>query len=268
MEGTIGTASARLCRFLHLDPTLRLHAADPYVLPESIVPEPIGLPELIAIALLNRPELKERRVDICRALLRLQEAHWLPFSPTVYIAYSAGIFGGGGSLASAPPLDEPRFGSFDGRQDFDAMAYWTLLNLGVGNRAQIAAARSRLRTAELREIEGLDRVRAEVATAYARTHARYAQIKTFEMAIEAAQSAFREDLNRIIGHKGLPLELLDSLRLLADSRTAYLNAIVDYNIAQFQLYVAIGRPPADLLMRPAAGGVPWVTQPAVPPKPQ
>ena len=31
---------------------------------------------------------------------------------------------------------------------------------------------------------------------------------------------------------------------------AYLNAIVDYNQAQLELYVALGQPPADVLARP------------------
>jgi outer membrane protein TolC len=187
-EGDIGTASARLCRLLHLDPSLRLHPAEEQVLPNSIVPEPIPLPELLAIALLNRPELKERRTAIVQALLALDREHWLPFSPTVYIAFSAGDFGGGSNLVAQPvgsgpdALGDPRFGLFTPRQDFDAMAYWTFLNLGIGNKALIDAARSRLRSAGLREVATLDRVRSEVADAYARTHARFAQIRSCDRA--------------------------------------------------------------------------------------
>ena len=99
----------------------------------------------------------------------------------------------------------------------------------------------------------LDRIRAEVATAYARTHARYAQIRIGEMAIQSALEGFQEDMRRIISHEGLPLELINSLRLLAGSRVQYLNAILDYNRAQFELYVAIGKPPADVLIRPVTG---------------
>ncbi len=71
VEGEVGAASARLCRLLHLDPSMRLHALEEHVLPRSIVPEPIPLPELLAIAILNRPELQERRVAAVQALLRL-----------------------------------------------------------------------------------------------------------------------------------------------------------------------------------------------------
>jgi len=50
--------------------------------------------------------------------------------------------------------------------------------------------------------------------------------------------------------QGLPIEVLDSLRLLGRSRYAYLDAIADYNRAQFELYVAMGQPPAQYLARP------------------
>jgi hypothetical protein len=54
----------------------------------------------------------------------------------------------------------------------------------------------------------------------------------------------------------LPLEVVNSLRLLADSRVQYANAILDYNRAQFELYVAIGKPPIDVLIRPVVGPAP------------
>jgi outer membrane protein TolC len=256
-EGDIGTASARLCQLLHLDPSMRLHALDERVLPQSIVPDPIPLPQLLAIALLNRPELKERRTAVVEALLVLNREHWLPFAPTVYIAYSVGDFGGGSNLVAQPvgsgpdALGDPRFGLFSERQDFDVMAYWTVLNFGIGNKALIDAARSRLRSADLRQVATLDRIRAEVADAYAKTHARFAQIRSCELAIQSGTEAYREDLRRIMGLIGLPLELINSLRLLARSRDAYTNAILDYDRAQFELYVALGRPPADVLVRPA-----------------
>jgi outer membrane protein TolC len=265
----IGTSSAELVRVLHLDPLLRLHPVDERVLPKSIVPEPISLPELLAIAMLNRPELKERRVAICQAIARLDQAHWLPFSPTIFLGFSAGTFGGGSSLVDQPvgsgpdAFGDPRYGLFNARQDFDAAAYWTVLNLGVGNKALIDAARSRLRSANLEQLVVLDRIRAEVASAYARTHARYAQIRAGELAIRASLEGFQEDMRRIIAHEGLPLEVLNSLRLLSRSRIAYLNAILDYNRAQFELYVAIGKPPADVLIRPVTGS-PSVSAPSMP----
>ena len=256
-EGEVVRASAALCKLLHLDPTIRLHGTDNQVIPRSIVPDPIALPELLAIAILHRPELNERRAAAAKALTGLQGAKTLPFSPTVLVGFSTGGFGGGSDVASSPPTslpfgrNQPAFTTLDDREDLDVMAYWTLQNLGVGNKAQIDAARSRLNSADLELLVTLDRVRAEVAGAFAGTHARFAQIRTSELAIKSGTQAYQEDFERIKGGEGLPLEAINSLRLLARSRVDYLNVILDYNQAQFQLYVALGKPPAELLMRPA-----------------
>ena len=48
----------------------------------------------------------------------------------------------------------------------------------------------------------------------------------------------------------LPIELLNSFDLLANARVEYVDAIVDYNRAQFAMYVALGQPPANSLAHP------------------
>jgi outer membrane protein TolC len=261
-ESDMLTASARLAQLLNLDPSIRLHAIDGWVVPTPIVPDPIPLPELIAIAVRQRPELAERQATIQAAFLALKGAKLLPFSPDIILGYSAGTFGGGSDLvaqglvqANGAVVQQNRFGNFGDRQDVDAVVYWSLRNLGVGNVALIRLARSRLRSEDLRRLEVLDRVRAEVAAAYARTHARFAQIATAERAVQSSTQAFKEDLTRTRNREGLPIEVLDSLRLLGRSRYAYLDAIVDYNRAQFALYVALGQPPADTLARPIPAGL-------------
>ena len=68
---------------------------------------------------------------------------------------------------------------------------------------------------------------------------------------------FSEDLERIKEAAGLPIEVLNNLSLKADAEYAYLDAIVEYNKAHFELYVALGQPPAACLARPVpTGGFP------------
>jgi outer membrane protein TolC len=246
-EGQVLTTSAELCRILNLDPSIRLHPTDAYVVPLPIVPSPAPLQELIAIALLRRPELGERRAAIRGALLSLEGSKILPFSPTVLVGFSAGGFGGGSNLV------RPVFGGFGGRQDIDAIAYWTIRNLGIGNLAMIRMADANLRATRFQEIAILNRVRAEVAEAYALSHARFAQIGTYESAVRSGLDGFREDF-ALIKERGtrtvLPIELLNNFRLLNDARQAYLDSITEYNKSQFSLYVAMGQPPADALAHP------------------
>lgn len=249
-EGNVLVASARLAQAINIDPSVRLHPTDAWAVPLPIVPDPIPIPQLIAIALLQRPELASRRAAVRAALIALSSAKLLPFSPNYFIGYSADGFGGGSNLV------RPFFGGFGGRTDFDVVAYWSIMNMGVGNSALIRQAKANLQVAHFEQIAVLNRTRAEVAENYALTHARYAQIGTTEQAVRAGQGAFERDLARIKQRAGdvrgrvLPIELLNSFRLLAQSRQAYLNAIVDYNNAQFSLYVALGQPPANMLARP------------------
>jgi outer membrane protein TolC len=263
-QGQVPLASARLAELLNLAPTCRLRAVDDKVVPCQLVPDLLPLPELLALAVLNRPELQERRAVIRQALLALKGARVLPFSPNLILGLSYGGEGGGSNLVhqipGTDPFSEgaPRFGRFAERLDFDAVFFWTLQNLGVGNAAQIRLTRSRLGIAQLQFVERLDRVRAEVASAYARVHARFAQIATAEQAVREEMDAFAGDFRAVRGNIGRPrpIELLESLRLLARARQVYLDAIVDYNEAQLELYVALGQPPADALARPVPVGIP------------
>ena len=248
-EAAVQTASARLAELLNLDPTIRLHPVEEQMVPLPVVPEPIPLPELLAIALLQRPELADRQAVIRQAMLGLANARLLPFSPTVLIGFSAGTFGGGSNLAA--DAGAPRFGDFGPRNDFDVVAYWTLHNLGVGNRALVNDARSKLRLSELERVAMLNRVRAEVADAAIRSRARFAQMAATENAVRSGLRAFAKDFERIRNRAGgLPIELLASFQLLARARAEYVDAIAGYDQAQLDLYVALGQPPADMLARP------------------
>jgi len=257
-EGQIVESSARLGAIVGLDTAVRLVPTDRWAVPHTIVPEPIPLPELLAIAALRRPELEEQRAEIAKAMLALDSGRMLPFSPNVFLGFSAGAFGGGSNLATQPLGTTPfasgqeRFGNFQTRTDLDVVIYWSLRNLGAGNKAQIAASNSRVRQSQWQQLMVFDRVRAEVASAYVRVHARYHQLETAEEAVRESELAWQQDLKRIRGNLGLPIEVLDSQRLLVRSRVALLNTIINYNVAQFQLYQSLGQPPADYLVRTTA----------------
>jgi outer membrane protein TolC len=253
------TASARLCQLLNLDPSTRLKPIDGWVVPAPLVPDPIPLGELIAIAMLQRPELAARRSDVRTALYELSMAKVLPFSPNVIAGVSTGGFGGGSNLVSQPPgfingsgqlVQGSRFGEFGARTDIDLVVYWTFKNLGIGNWSLIRIVDSRAKQSQFREIETLNQVRAEVAEAHARVASRYLQIESAEKAVREGSDAFTQDMTRIKGGAGLPLEVLDSLRILCRARYEYLDSIIGYNRAQFQLWVSLGRPPANTLARP------------------
>lgn len=244
-------ASANLTALLNIPPSVQLHAVDGWVVPTEIVPDTLPLQELIFIATQQRPELAARRNEILEAVQLLRRQIFLPLSPTVLAGYSSGTFGGGSNLVAYPGgfqgFQGPYFGNFGPRQDVDVIAFWTAQNMGVGNWGRIRVARAERNIAQLEFIRELNRVRDEVAVAYARIHANYAQIDIALRAMQAAWRSYTEDYKRIrTTVKGaLPIELLNSFHLLADARMQYLDAVVNYDTAQFALYVALGQPPTS-----------------------
>ena len=122
--------------------------------PTTWCPPPSRSRQLLALALIQRPELGARQAAVRQALYSLNQQKLLPFSPTVFLGFSTDEFGGGSNLVAQPvgagpfARGEPRFGAFSPRTDFDAMAYFTLKNVGLGNRAAVAAAASRLRQSD------------------------------------------------------------------------------------------------------------------------
>ena len=128
--------------------------------------------------------------------------------------------------------------------------------MGLANRALIKTATARLAAADWDRTKRFNEIRAEVADAYARTQARAAQLDLRERAVTASELGFQQDLKRAYAGEGRPIEVLDSLRLRAIAQQDYLDTIASYNQAHYELYVAIGQPPADLLIHSAPPTIP------------
>lgn len=253
-EQAILVASANLVALLNIPPSIQMHAIDGWVLPTEIVPLALPLQELIFIGTQQRPELAARRNEIRAAVMNLRRQIFIPLTPTVLAGYSSGTFGGGSNLVAYPGgfqgFKEPYFGSFAPRQDVDVVMFWTAQNLGIGNLGRIRVARAERDIARFEYIRALNQMRDDVAVAYARIHANYAEIDIARRGMEAALRGYNEDYQRLTQRTGvLPIELLNNFRLLAAARMAYLDAVVNYDIAQFDMFVALGQPPTNRLAR-------------------
>jgi outer membrane protein TolC len=88
----------------------------------------------------------------------------------------------------------------------------------------------------------LDQVAREVVEAHVQVTARQAQIAIAKDAVAAAIASRALNAERIQHAQGLPLEVLQSNQALAQAQREYLRTIVDYNVAQFSLYRALGWP--------------------------
>ncbi len=230
-EEGVQVASARLAELLHIDPSVELLPTESTVVPLSLTSMGGSLQELVATGLSHRPEICEQRQLVAEACARLKREKQAPLLPSVLLGLSYGGLGGGLADNFKSPAD---------RLDVDAIAFWEVRNLGLGEKAARDEANSRVNQARWREIATLDRIAREVVEAHAQVTARQRQLTVAEEGVEAASSSFERNSERIRNAQGLPLETLQSLQSLAQARREYLRAINDYNVAQFQLQRALG----------------------------
>ncbi|HWE38707.1 MAG TPA: TolC family protein [Isosphaeraceae bacterium] len=236
-EEQVAVAAARLARRLHLDPSTRVEpVGDPLAL-YALIDLGAETEALVQAAVRARPEVRAGNAGVAVAETRLRQELARPLLPTLWLGFSGGAFGGGSNRV--PPL----LGHFGGRTDFDAVAYWTLQNLGVGNLATQRTRRAEIGAAVAGRSRAITRVRQEVAAARGDALARREQIGLALAQLADADDGFRKDLQRIRGAIGRPIEVLDNLRLLRKSREDLIDAVVGYNQAQFRLFVALGSPP-------------------------
>jgi outer membrane protein TolC len=243
-EEEVAVASARLARRLHLDPVVRMHPVTPWVGPINLMDLNAPAEELVQVAIRGRPEVAARSAAVGIAETRYHQERARPFLPMLWLGFSGGAFGGGSNLT--PPL----VGNFAGRTDFDVRAYWTLQNLGFGNLAIQKARRAQIGQALGLQSRAINEVRREVTSALAEAITSRGRIDATREQLLTAQEGFREDLARIRGFAAgagnrlvRPIEVTNNLEFLATARQMHLQALLDYNRAQFRLFVSLGSPP-------------------------
>jgi outer membrane protein TolC len=229
----VEVASARLVQAISLGPGSQIVPLDPTVVPIDLVTGNEDASQLISLALVNRPELKESQALVAAACEQFRRQKYAPFVPSVLLGYSTGGFGGG----LGNDLE-----NIDGRYDFDAVVLWQVRNIGFGEAAARREATAQLEQARFEQVRLLDQVASEVTQARAGVRNRFQQISITRRAIQSAEDSYQRNLSRIRDGQGLPIEVLQSVQALEDAQRAYLRAVVEYDKAQFQLQYALGWP--------------------------
>ena len=233
-EEDLAVVSAELARLLRIDPAVRLQAVDTSPMPLEFVDQAVPLKSLVNQAIAARPEITSADAERDAACYRVRQEQVRPWLPHLFAGASGGGFGGGeGSDVT----------NFSDRTDFDVAAIWQFENLGFGNAARQREQQSLHRQASLSVQQVRDLIAAEVTKAYQRLQLRQRQIDVTRLPVESAQQALRLNLEGIRGGVLRPIEIQQAIGALAASRTQYLVAVIDYNLAQLQMLRAIGQPP-------------------------
>jgi outer membrane protein TolC len=242
--------SAELARLLHLDPAVRLTTLKAPVELVQLVDPGQDVEQLVQTALMTRPEVSARGAAIGAAEARLKQEQVRPFLPLVSLGYSAGGFGGGSNRQDLGVSSiYQRTGA---RTDLDVWAIWSIQNLGLGNRAiknQAAADRD---ITILRRTLQFSQIRREVTEAHAISEAFRKRVVVTRQQLQTAEQGAWEELLRIRSGEGLPIESINSMDLLSQARQDAISALLAYNTAQFQLFVAIGETPLGPYRDPAS----------------
>ena len=275
----VAIASADLAQLLNLDPSMRLVTGDIPLQVVQFVDPKVPLPKLLDVAVRNHPAILAAAANIRASQVRVRHEKWRPILPILWAGFSAGDFGGGtvattggnvfnphtGNTNLAQPFDQqgghsiPKFGLIDGRVDVDVFAYWQLTNLGMGNLGFIKRERAALGVAEAERLRVLNRVREEVSVAFNKSAENFRSIGVQRRRVQEATDGFDLDLKRTIGGEGRPIEVLDNAKRLREGREALLDAVIGFDRAQFQLFVALGQPPTLVVeddKPPVVSGVP------------
>lgn len=230
-QEAVKVASARLAQLLHADPSALITSGEPTVAALDVLSADQTPADFVATGLSRRPELAEQKHLVCEAVERLRREKFAPLVPSVLLGMSYGGMGGGLGSSIVNTSD---------RWDADAVAFWEVRNLGFGERAARNESSSVVRQAQMRELALLDRVAREVTESHTQVTQRQQRIEIAQRGIVAAEQSYTLNQDRIQNGQGLPIEVLQAIQALATARRNYLDAVVDYNVAQFELCRAIG----------------------------
>jgi outer membrane protein TolC len=217
------------------------------------------VPELINVALVNRPELAENQALVQAALRRVQAARSRPFLPNVIVNYAWGDFGGGPDINTKPVTFFSASGEirhFANRSDFDASLVWRLQNMGFGDLANLREQRALQRQTEFRQMQVQERIVAEIVQAQESVRGWRERLEITARSLFDPKGdptgpvfqALRLNFDRIFNVPGTrPLEVLDSIRGLNDLLDAYAQAATEYERSRFRLLIALGLPAQQII---------------------
>ena len=252
--GRAAVVSARLAQLLLLEASADLVPADRSVLPIELVPANQPINELIAVGLLNRPELAESRALVAAALARWRQDKSRPLFPTIGMAYYGAEFGGGNLAFTTTRAATISF----------VQASFELPRRPEERLSSSPVAQSAQSNLHVTEVQA--QVAADVSAATKMVRAHEQSLKHAQEAVRQAEEMWTRLSKAAFGMAGParqydPLEPLLAEQALFEARTAYLSEVIGFDREQFRLYWAMGQPPESSL--PAAQALP-VTPPVLP----
>ncbi len=246
---TMRNSALQLNFSMNFPMAVNLVPVEELIIEKSLFPANATMDTLVNLALRNRPELREyedfkvaaaRNVYVAAAPLYPQLSFFTQFSYTDTVARStakatdttttSSSGASGTSTAGAGVFG----GLFQTYQEGLALV-WSLNNMGLTSVANIYAAQSLNRQAQVQANQELQTVIQSIHTDYLNWRAAREQIDNAALGVRASTQELRIAQSRLDAGVGTNLEVIQGQRDFINSLTTQVQAIVNSNLAQAQL---------------------------------
>lgn len=219
-------ASIKLATILRIDPKIELFPAEATAIPIKFVLDQ-DVEQLVTKAINNRPDVTSVKKELEARKREQQSVHLGAWIPDVYADGNFGGFGG-------------TFGNIENQKTYFFSLGWKVGPGGLFDSGRQHFVDAQVKAVEIGLAKMVQQIDEEVRLAYTATQSRLDQIKLAEQEVKDADEALKLSQERqAIGH-GIPLEVIQAEEALTRARLDYIISVVEYNQAQFQLFIRIG----------------------------
>ncbi len=223
--------AVNLARILHLDSRVELVPQDAGLTRLTLIEPGTAMDTLVERALRSRPELKESQALILAARESKKGAVYGPLIPSI----GAQVFGGG--LGGGPDGGPSNFGA---EGDYLVGLSWRIGPGGLFDSGRVRATKARLAATELGATKLKDDITSQVVTGLTRLQSLSEQIVLAEGNLASASETLRLTRERKQFGVGVVLEDIQAEQELERARSQYVNALAEFNKAQYGLSRAVG----------------------------
>ena len=224
-------AAARLAQILHLDSSVELVPQDGELVPLTLIETNTPLDSLVQQGLRLRPELKQSQALVTAANDAKNGAVYGPLIPSLGAQAFGGGLGGGKNDST---------GNFGQSEDYFVSLGWRIGPGGLFDFGRVHANKARLETAKLSGEKVRDVITRQVVESHTRVQSLLDQLATAKQDLATTSETLRLTRERKQFGVGVVLEDIQAQQELTRARADYLNAIADFNKAQYALLKAIG----------------------------
>jgi outer membrane protein TolC len=224
-------AAVRLAVALHLNPGVELTSEESELVPLRLFKAETSLGSLVDHALRIRHELKQSEALVSAARETRNGTVYGPLIPTVGAqAFGGGLGGGHGSST----------GNFGSSEDYYIGLGWRIGPGGLFDFGRVNANKARFESSKLSREKLKDQIIGQVVESHTRLQSMLDQIEATKQNLATADKTLRLTRERKEFGVGIVLEDIQAQQEVTRARSDYLNAVAEFNKAQYGLARAIG----------------------------